>query len=137
MGGGKGAGPPFLGHDVGFLTVSPKLVPLLDPPPFWACRPKMDPPPLFKNPVSAPVFSSLYHPVAWLEGHVTRAPIRSGGGGQVSNIFYLYICVFIVMLATLLDLQFYPKSGQTTNRYRETRFQRPSYHVETNRKGPN
>ena len=30
--------PPFLGHDVGFLTLGPKL----DPPPFFACRPKMD-----------------------------------------------------------------------------------------------
>ena len=26
--------PPFLGHDVGFLTLGPKLDPLLDPPPF-------------------------------------------------------------------------------------------------------
>ena len=31
-GGGRGSGPPFLGHDVGFLTLGPKLDPLLDPP---------------------------------------------------------------------------------------------------------
>ena len=31
--------PPLLSHDVGFLTLGPKL----DPPPFFACRPKMDP----------------------------------------------------------------------------------------------
>ena len=47
-GGGGGSGPPLLGHDVGFLTLGPKL-----DPPFFACRPKMDPPP-FKNPGSAP-----------------------------------------------------------------------------------
>ena len=41
-GGGGGADPPLLGHDVGFLTLGPKLDPLLDPP-FFACRPKMDP----------------------------------------------------------------------------------------------
>ena len=35
-GGGRGSGPPFLlGHDVGFLTLGPKLDPLLDPPPFF------------------------------------------------------------------------------------------------------
>ena len=39
-GGGQGSGPPpLLGHDVGFLTLGPKL----DPPPFFACRPKMGP----------------------------------------------------------------------------------------------
>ena len=27
----RGSGPPFLGHDVGFLTLGPKLDPLLDP----------------------------------------------------------------------------------------------------------
>ena len=57
-GGSRGSGPPLLGHDVGFLTLGPKLGPLLDPPPFFfACRPrpKMDPPPPpFKNPGSAP-----------------------------------------------------------------------------------
>ena len=31
-GGGGGSGPPLLGHDVGFLTLGPKLGPLLDPP---------------------------------------------------------------------------------------------------------
>ena len=46
--GGGGAGgppPPLLGHDVGFLTLGPKLDPRLDPPPLFACRPKakMDP----------------------------------------------------------------------------------------------
>ena len=30
-GGGRGSGPPLLGHDVGFLTLGPKL----DPPPFF------------------------------------------------------------------------------------------------------
>ena len=48
-GGSRGSGPPLLGHDVGFLTLGPKLGP-----PFFACRPKMDPPPPFKNPGSAP-----------------------------------------------------------------------------------
>ena len=51
-GGSRGGGgvqgvrtpPPLLGHDVGFLTLGPKLDPLLDPPPpFFACIPKMDP----------------------------------------------------------------------------------------------
>ena len=53
-GGSRGSAPPLLGHDVGFLTLGPKLDPLLDPPLFFACRPKMDPPPPFKNPGSAP-----------------------------------------------------------------------------------
>ena len=35
--GGGGVRPPLLGHDVGFLTLGPKL----PPPPFFACRPKM------------------------------------------------------------------------------------------------
>ena len=30
----RGSGPPLLGHDVGFLTLGPKLDPLLNPPPF-------------------------------------------------------------------------------------------------------
>ena len=38
-GGVQGVRTPPLGHDVGFLTLGPKL----DPPPFFACRPKMDP----------------------------------------------------------------------------------------------
>ena len=38
-GGSRGSGPPpLLGHDVGFLTLGTKLGP-----PFFACRPKMDP----------------------------------------------------------------------------------------------
>ena len=41
-GGGQGVRTPLLGHDVGFLTLGPKLGPLLNPP-FFACRPKMDP----------------------------------------------------------------------------------------------
>ena len=52
-GGGRGSGPPFLAHVVGFLTWGLKLDPLLDPPCF-ACRPIMAPPPLLKNPGSAP-----------------------------------------------------------------------------------
>ena len=37
-GGSRGSGPPLLGHDVGFLTLGPKL----NPPPFvnvqeWGC----------------------------------------------------------------------------------------------------
>ena len=44
-GGPGGPDPPFLTHDVGFLTLGPKFDPLLDPPPpFFACRPKMDTP---------------------------------------------------------------------------------------------
>ena len=35
-GGSRGSGPPpLLGHDVGFLTLGPKLDPLLTPPPFF------------------------------------------------------------------------------------------------------
>ena len=34
-GGGRGAGPPFLDHDIGILTLGPKLDPLLDPPFFY------------------------------------------------------------------------------------------------------
>ena len=60
-GGPEGPDPPFWGHDIGFLTLGPKLDPLLDPP----CRPKIDPPPTpFKNPGPAPDFhttSSLGH----------------------------------------------------------------------------
>ena len=41
-GGVQGSGPPpLLGHDVGFLTLGPKLDPLLDP--TFFCRPTMDP----------------------------------------------------------------------------------------------
>ena len=40
-GGARGPDPPFLCHDIGFLT----LAPLLDPPPLaFACRLNMDPP---------------------------------------------------------------------------------------------
>ena len=41
-----GPEPPFLAHDVGFLTLGPKLEPFLGPPVCFACRPrsKMDPP---------------------------------------------------------------------------------------------
>ena len=45
--GGQGVWPPLLFHDVGFLTLAPKLDPRLDPP-FFACRPNLDPPPLSK-----------------------------------------------------------------------------------------
>ena len=46
--GGRGSGPPFIAHVVGFLTLGLKLD--LDPPgtSFFACKPKMDPPPLSK-----------------------------------------------------------------------------------------
>ena len=36
-GGPGGPDPPLLGHDVGFLTLGPKLDPLLDPPPPFFC----------------------------------------------------------------------------------------------------
>ena len=52
--GGQGVRPPPLfAHVVGFLTLGLKLEPLL--PPLFACKPKMDPPPLSKNSGSAPV----------------------------------------------------------------------------------
>ena len=55
-GGARGSGPPFLAHYGGFLKMGPKLDSLLDyPPPFSACRPKLPPPPFWKNPGSAPV----------------------------------------------------------------------------------
>ena len=49
-GGGSGSGPPppLLCHDVGFLTLGPKLDPHL-PPPLFACRPNLDPPPFQKS----------------------------------------------------------------------------------------
>ena len=52
---GRGPDPLFgpLCKAIGFLSSGPKLDPLLDPPVF-ACRPKMDPPPLI-NPGSAPI----------------------------------------------------------------------------------
>ena len=56
-GGARGSGPPFLTHVVGFLTLGPKLDPLLDPL-FFACRPKTDPP-LLKSHESAP---GMYRP---------------------------------------------------------------------------
>ena len=40
--GGPGAGP--LAHDVGFLTLGPKLAPPLGPPAHFARRPKLPPP---------------------------------------------------------------------------------------------
>ena len=80
-GGPGGPPPPFLGggggHDIGFLTLGPKLDPLLPPPPFFLllvlpCRPKTDPP-LFKNPGSAP-------DVHWRIQDFTK-----GGGAQEKN----------------------------------------------------
>ena len=46
-GGPGGQDPPLLCHDVGFLTLGPKLDPRL-PPPLFAGRPNLDPPPLSK-----------------------------------------------------------------------------------------
>ena len=58
-GGSRGSGPPPLGHDVGFLTLGPKLD---TPPPFFACRPKMQWPP----------------PPPWNVDDVTRAMSKGG-----------------------------------------------------------
>ena len=58
--GGGGQGPPFLDHVVGFLTLGLKLDPLLDPP-FFACRPKMDPPPFQKSRIR-PCTDTLFDP---------------------------------------------------------------------------
>ena len=52
-GGSRGSGPPFLAHDVGFLTLDPKLDPLL-------------PPPLFFLLVDGPHFSKILDPPLWL-----------------------------------------------------------------------
>ena len=43
--------PPSMPHDVGFITLGPKLDPLLDPSFLLveSCRPKIDRPPLFKK----------------------------------------------------------------------------------------
>ena len=57
-GGSRGSGPPFLGHDIGFLTLGPKLDPSWTPPPFFACRPKMDPPP-FEQILDPPLYGML------------------------------------------------------------------------------
>ena len=54
-GGVQGVWPPLLCHDVGFLTLGPKLA--LVWPPFFACRPNLNPP--FKNPGSAPGVRNL------------------------------------------------------------------------------
>ena len=52
--GGAGGPPPPFGPRCRLVNVGPKVGPPLGPPPpFFACRPKMDPPP-FKNPGSAP-----------------------------------------------------------------------------------
>ena len=51
-GGGQGVRTPLLGHDVGFLTLGPKLDPLLDPL-FLLVDLRWTPPP-FKNPGSGP-----------------------------------------------------------------------------------
>ena len=58
-GGVRGVRTPFLAHVVGFLTLDLKLDPLLDPP-YFACRPIMDP--LFKNPGIVPA----RHACVWL-----------------------------------------------------------------------
>ena len=50
-GGPGGPAPPF-GPRCRLFNMGPKIVPPPGPP-FFACRPKMDPP--FKNPGSAPV----------------------------------------------------------------------------------
>ena len=72
-GGSRGPGPPLLGHDVGFLTLGPnmpKLDPLLDPPPLFACRPKMDRMPVDMAP-------GLYGP-----GSIWPTPGRYGPASQ-------------------------------------------------------
>ena len=45
----QGVRTPLFGHDISFLTLGPKLDPLLDPPFFFAWRPKMAPPPFQKS----------------------------------------------------------------------------------------
>ena len=51
----QGVRTPLFGPICRLFDIGPKLDPLLDPG-FFACRPRMDPPPLlFKNPGSAPV----------------------------------------------------------------------------------
>ena len=49
---------PFLAHVVGFLTLGPKLDPLLEPPVF-ACRPQNKMPPLFKKSWIRPCYSQF------------------------------------------------------------------------------
>ena len=74
-GGSRGSGPPLLGHDVaivGFLTLGPKL-----DPPFFACRPKMDP--SGGSRVCVCVCDRGDHPPPWNVDDVTRAMSKGGG----------------------------------------------------------
>ena len=74
-GGSMGSGPPLLGHDVGFLTLGPKLDPLLDPPPFFLL---VD---LRWTLVADPgcVCDRGDHPHPWNVDDVTRAMSKGGG----------------------------------------------------------
>ena len=64
--------PPLLAHYVGFL--GPKVGPPPGPP-FFACRPKMDPP-LLKNPGPAPVSHSFFWGGGGLLGFNASATAR-------------------------------------------------------------
>ena len=68
-GGSRGSGPPLLCHDVGFLTLGPKLDPVW--PPLFLLVDLIWTPPPFKNPGSAPD--------AWC-----TVASRGGQGGGVS-----------------------------------------------------
>ena len=63
---------PLLGHDVGFLTLGPKL----DPPPFFACRPKMDP--SGGSRVCVSVTGVITTPPPWNVDDVTRTMSKGG-----------------------------------------------------------
>ena len=107
--GSRGSGPPPpLGHDVGFLTLGPKLDPLLDPPPPFLLvdHLRWTPPPFQKSWIRPCIWHLgindyiIDHRQAriqdFLQGGSTTAvylwrPRRRGGGLGLINIRLRYI----------------------------------------------
>ena len=77
-GGSRGSGHPLLGHDVGFLTLGPKLDPAL-----FSCRPKMDP----SGGSRVCVCDRGDYPAPpWNVDDVTRAMSKEGGACECPRV---------------------------------------------------
>ena len=91
-GGGQGARTPLLGHDVGFLTLGPKMHPLL-----FLLVDLRCPPPFLKNPGSAPDVPCAGAPLSGLEG--------KQGAGWNRHIEHTYVqTVALELLVSREDL---------------------------------
>ena len=101
--GARGSAPPLLGHDVGFLTLGPKLDPLLDPPPLFLLvdlrwTPVADPgggagvitPPWTctdtENLCKVCVTGTDHPPPPWNVDDVTRAMSKGGGACECPRV---------------------------------------------------